>query len=53
MKVPLPIRRVKLSEWVLEIPAPKLEPGPLQVVEMVAECLECHLIVEYSRLESS
>ena len=51
-KTPLPIRTIPLSEWPNEVPAPKTEPGPLQSVEMVAECLECHFAVEYSRMSS-
>lgn len=49
-KVALPIRQVKLSDWVRE---PKSQPGVLQAVEMVAECQDCHFTVEYSRLENS
>jgi hypothetical protein len=51
-KVALPIRHLKLSAWISEIPAPKTEPGALQSVEMVAECQECHFTVEYTRMES-
>jgi hypothetical protein len=53
LKVELPIRHVNLSQWVKEIPAPRTEPGSFQPVAMVAECMECHFTVEYSRLVSS
>jgi hypothetical protein len=49
-KTPLPIRRIKLSEWLLEIPAPRTEPSVLVLTEMVAECLACHFTVEYSKM---
>jgi len=52
-KFALPIRQVKLSDWPLEIKAPKTEPGVLRSVEMVAECQACHFKVEYSKMESS
>ena len=52
-KTPLPIRVVKLSEWPNAMPMPKAERGVLQAVEMVGECMACHFVVLYSKLESS
>jgi hypothetical protein len=52
-KVALPIRRLKLTEWVLESQQIKAVPTGLQAVEMIAECSACHFTVEYIRMESS
>ena len=51
-KNPLPPAQLKLSEAVLEFSRPKAGPGPLQAVEMVAECQACGFTVEYSKTEN-
>jgi hypothetical protein len=52
-KYALPIRQLKLTEWIQVAREIKTEPAELRTVEMVAECSTCHFTVEYSRMESS